>query len=74
MEAEQLMPQSASYAANQFTFNAMPNSYFINNGELIINSVNVKSQGWYKCEAENLLGSINANMYLQVKSKIITYK
>jgi len=53
----------------QFGFNSKPNSYFINDGELIINNVNAKSQGWYKCEASNLLGTISAKMFLQVKSK-----
>ncbi len=55
--------------SRQFSFNPTPNSYFINDGDLIINSVNAKSQGWYKCEASNLLGSISAKMFLQVKSK-----
>lgn len=38
------------------------------NGELLIKNVNMKDQGWYKCEASNLLGNVDANMYLQVKS------
>ena len=46
------------------------------NGDLIIKNANLKHQGWYKCEASNLLGTISANMYLQVKSmylKLIVY-
>lgn len=39
------------------------------NGELQIKSVNMKHQGWYKCEASNSLGKVDAKMYLQVKSK-----
>ncbi len=39
------------------------------NGDLVIKNANAKHQGWYKCEASNLLGSVNGNMYLQVKSK-----
>jgi hypothetical protein len=75
MDVEQLAPQSVAYGSNQFSFNTLPNSYFINNGDLIINSVTLKSQSWYKCEAENLLGSVNANMFLQIKSidKFVTY-
>ena len=42
------------------------------NGELQIKSVNMKHQGWYKCEASNSLGKVDAIMYLQVKSKKIT--
>ncbi len=39
-----------------------------NNGDLIIKNANLKHQGWYKCEASNLLGTVSANMFLQVKS------
>lgn len=41
-----------------------------NNGQLIIKNANMKHEGWYKCEAGNILGQIEAKMYLQVKSKI----
>jgi hypothetical protein len=39
------------------------------NGDLIIKSVNLRNAGWYKCIAENLLGSISQNLYLYVKKK-----
>lgn len=65
-----LQPQTSSSSYNnRFAFNPMPNSYFISNGNLIINSVSQKSLGWYKCEASNLLGSISAKMFLQIKRK-----
>jgi hypothetical protein len=54
---------------NRFAFNPMPNSYFVSGGNLIINSVSTKSLGWYKCEASNLLGSVSAKMFLQIKRK-----
>ena len=38
------------------------------NGDLIIKNVNIKNQGWFRCEASNILGTINANIFLQVKS------
>ena len=38
------------------------------NTDLILNNVNVRHQGWYKCEASNLMGKISAKFYLLVKS------
>ena len=53
--------------SNDFTAFA---PYSLNdNGDLIIKSVNLKSAGWYRCIAENLLGSISQNMFLHVKKK-----
>ena len=47
----------------------MSNGYYVNmNGDLIIKNVNIKNQGWYRCEASNILGTITANIFLQVKS------
>jgi hypothetical protein len=37
--------------------------------ELILKNVNKKNEGWYRCEANNLLGKISANFYLHIKSK-----
>lgn len=67
-----------SYQNNQETINEViedldryqERSFGTNsNGELQIKSVNMKHQGWYKCEASNSLGKVDATMYLQVKSK-----
>ena len=38
-------------------------------GTLLIRNVNHKNQGWYQCEASNILGKVSATMYLQVKKK-----
>lgn len=40
------------------------------NGELVIKNANGRHQGWYKCEASNLLGQVEAKMFLQVKSNL----
>lgn len=61
--------QMDGYQNGQFAFRPIPNSYFINKQDLIINSVTDKSEGWYKCVASNLLGSVSTKMYLQIKSK-----
>jgi hypothetical protein len=54
-----------------YSFNSQSNGYYVNNnGDLIIKNINFKNQGWFKCEASNLLGSVSANMFLQVKSKL----
>ena len=46
------------------------NQYISQNGDLIIKNLNTKShEGWYMCDAKNLLGSINARMYLKVNKK-----
>ena len=39
------------------------------NGYLTIRNVNVINQGWYICEANNILGKISASMFLQVKKR-----
>lgn len=39
------------------------------NGDLLIKNLNIKHTGWYKCIAENILGSVSQNMYLHVKKK-----
>lgn len=64
-----LQPHSKHSSSNRFPFTYIPNSYYQTNGQLIINNVNSKSQGWYKCEATNLLGTVTAKMFLQIKKK-----
>ncbi len=39
------------------------------NTDLVLRNVNVRNQGWYRCEASNLMGKISANFYLQIKKK-----
>ena len=44
--------------------------YSINyNGDLTIKNVNTKMSGWYKCVAENILGTIEQRIYLDVRKK-----
>ena len=38
------------------------------NTDLILKNVNKKNEGWYRCEASNLLGKISADFFLQIKS------
>lgn len=45
------------------------NNNLKNDAYLRIRNVNQKHQGWYKCEASNILGKVSASMFLQVKSK-----
>ena len=53
-----------------FSFSSLSNGYYVNNnGDLIVKNVNHKNQGWFRCEASNLLGSVSGSMFLQVKSK-----
>ena len=45
------------------------NKYF-SEGDYTIKNVNAKiHEGWYRCEAKNLLGSISADMYLKVNKR-----
>lgn len=53
-----------------FSYNSLTNGYNVNTqGNLIIKNINTKNQGWYRCEPSNLLGSVNDNLYLQIKKK-----
>ena len=48
---------------------SIANSYVDDSGDLVIKSISYKHQGWYKCQASNVLGSISAQTFLHVKSK-----
>ena len=57
---------------DMFTFNAFSNANYVDAaGNLILKSLSPKNQGWYKCEASNVLGIISNKMYLQVKSEYL---
>lgn len=43
------------------------------NTDLTLRNVNSRHQGWYKCEASNLMGKISRNFYLQVKRNLKKY-
>jgi hypothetical protein len=71
-----------SSTRNALFFDTNPNDYLANSakmnaqflnsndeGELVVKHVNSEHQGWYRCEASNLLGTVSANMYLQVRKK-----
>ena len=48
---------------------SIANSYVDDGGELENKSISHKHQGWYKCQAFNVLGSISSPTFFYVKRK-----
>jgi protein sidekick len=54
---------------NELSHNQNNKMFQTKDGNVLIKSVNSNDKGWYKCQAENILGRIEASIYLQVKKK-----
>jgi protein sidekick len=69
-EDEAYNPERLVYGEEVYSSSDEDDYYSRNreNTDLMLRNVNVRNQGWYRCEASNLMGKICANFYLQIKS------
>lgn len=69
---QQNRPIYDQYSDENFYFKGdqNENKYSLSEGDYTIKNVNAKlHEGWYRCEAKNLLGSISADMFLKVNKR-----
>ena len=67
--ADQFSDHTASNDDPIISADDHPERYTDYEGDLIIKNVNKKHEGWYKCSAKNLIGSIETRMFLKVNKK-----